>query len=97
MTNVQYHLRAQMKRRVTYMRPVIPVLARKGAKWNAFVCICLANDVGDGTGGKCPQFPPHEKVKSQKTYVSKSAALSSVPSARASCTSKNLLLRTKTT
>ncbi len=33
------------------MRPGIPILARKGAKGNAFVRICFANDLGDGTSG----------------------------------------------
>ena len=77
------------------MCPGIPVLARKDAEWNTFVRICLVNDVGDGTNSDLSSRSTNKRRAN--SYISKSTALSSVPSARASRTSKNLLLRTKTT
>ena len=61
--HVQYHLTlGNGAERVTHIRPVVSVLARKSAKWDASVRICLTNDVGDGTNDrKCPQFPPPRK------------------------------------
>jgi hypothetical protein len=31
------------------MRPSVSVLTGEDAKWDAFVHICLTNDIGDGT------------------------------------------------
>jgi hypothetical protein len=79
------------------MCPSVSVLTRENAERDAFVLICLTNDVGDGTRLLSTSVVRLYSAKIKRAYVSKSAALNSVPSGCASWTSKNLLFRMKTT
>lgn len=80
------------------MCPSVSVLTGKSAERNTFMGISSVDDIGDGTivSATILSLYPEKRIKVD-SYASRSTALSSVPSGYASWTSKNLLLRMKTT
>lgn len=94
----QYRCRMRLKRRDAHMCPGVSVLTSKSTERNTLMHISSTDDIGNGTrvwAAVLRLYP--EKDIQVDSYASRSAALSSAPSGCASLTSKNLLLRMKTT